>query len=281
MEERSGNGNALRAQLRGQEMMSEIATPNGLSTVEWNASDADSSAEAIDALLIQEFAADAGDAEFETRIRAASYCNLTAARRLAVVPCPGWKRTIDILGAGCTLIILFPVFVCLGVFIKCVSRGPVFYRQLRYGLAGRPFKVWKFRTIEASHSGHDHHVHVADLMASDRPLEKRDHRLAIIRGGAMLRNFGIDELPQLINVLVGEMSLVGPRPDVVPFEQYESWHRRRFEVLPGITGLWQVRGKNRTTFSQMMQLDLAYVRRRSLWLDISILAWTIPALLSD
>jgi lipopolysaccharide/colanic/teichoic acid biosynthesis glycosyltransferase len=96
-----------------------------------------------------------------------------------------------------------------------------------------------------------------------------------------LRDYGIDELPQLINVLIGEMSLVGPRPDVVPFHRYERWHRRRFDVLPGITGLWQVRGKNRTTFSQMMQLDLTYVRRRSLWLDLSILFWTIPALLSD
>lgn len=188
---------------------------------------------------------------------------------------------MDILGAGAALVVLFPVFLCIGLFIKCVSPGPVFYRQRRYGLNGRPFKVWKFRTIEITHDGNDHHEHVVDLMLSDRPMEKRDHRLDIIRGGTFLRDYGIDELPQLINVVIGEMSLVGPRPDVVPYHQYESWHRRRFDVLPGITGLWQVRGKNRTTFSQMMQLDLTYVRRRGLWLDLSILFWTIPALLSD
>jgi lipopolysaccharide/colanic/teichoic acid biosynthesis glycosyltransferase len=118
-------------------------------------------------------------------------------------------------------------------------------------------------------------------MAGNQPLEKLDHQLEIIPGGALLRNFGIDELPQLINVLKGEMSLVGPRPDVVPFEHYERWHRRRFDVLPGITGLWQVCGKNRTTFAQMMRLDAAYVRRRSFWLDVSILLWTIPALAWD
>ena len=104
----------------------------------------------------------------------------------------------------------------MALFIKCVSRGPVLYRQRRYGLGGRPFEVWKFRTIEVNHELDHHRSHVADLMASDRPLEKRDHDLDIIPGGALLRNFGIDELPQLINVLQGEMSLVGPRPDVVP-----------------------------------------------------------------
>ncbi len=262
-------------------MMSELATQNGLSTVEWNAPEAGTTAEVIDALLVEDFAADAAVDDCELSSGREGQSDGPTSRRRVAVPCPGWKRTVDILGAACALVVLFPVFVCIGVFIKCVSRGPIFYRQRRYGLGGRPFKVWKFRTIEASHDGNDHHAHVADLMSSGRPLEKRDHQLAIIRGGAFLRNFGIDELPQLINVLGGEMSLVGPRPDVVPIHHYESWHRRRFEVLPGITGLWQVRGKNRTTFSQMMQLDLAYVRRRSFWLDLSILVWTIPALLSD
>lgn len=198
-----------------------------------------------------------------------------------VAPCPRWKRTIDIVGAASSMLILSPFFLLIATYIKCVSRGPVLFRQTRYGLEGRPFKVWKFRTIEVSHDGDDHHEHVSDLMESDRPLEKRDHMLDVIPGGSWLRDFGIDELPQLINVLKGEMSLVGPRPDVVPADRYERWYQRRFDVLPGITGLWQVRGKNRTTFRQMMCLDVAYVRRRSLLLDVAILIWTIPAVVLD
>lgn len=260
--------------------MTEIATENTTSVATWSDDGTSSSTQLIDALLQEEFLS-ATDAEDYENCEGAERARTAGAGRMVVCPCPGWKRTIDILGSAAALIVLSPVALCIGLFIKCVSPGSVFYRQQRYGLNGRPFKVWKFRTIDASHSGHDHHVHVTHLMANNRTLEKRDHKLDIIRGGAFLRNFGIDELPQLINVLVGEMSLVGPRPDVVPFEHYESWHRRRFDVLPGITGLWQVRGKNRTTFSQMMQLDLAYVRRRSVWLDLFILIWTIPALLSD
>ncbi len=196
-------------------------------------------------------------------------------------PCPPWKRIVDIIGAAVGLVVLLPLFFGIAAFIKCVSRGPVLYRQRRYGLYGHPFEVWKFRTIEVSHEPDDHHSHVSDLMASNRPLEKRDHKLDIIRGGALLRGLGIDELPQLINVLKGEMSLVGPRPDVVPFDQYEGWHRRRFDVLPGITGLWQVSGKNERTFVEMMCLDVAYVRRRSLWLDVRIICLTLPALAMD
>lgn len=185
---------------------------------------------------------------------------------------------MDVVGAAVSLVILSPLLVFVAVYIKCVSRGPVLYRQLRYGLNGEPFKVWKFRSIEVSHAPAQHRSHVADLMTSGKPLEKLDRELDVIPGGSVLRKFGIDELPQLVNVLKGEMSLVGPRPDVVPYVDYEVRHRRRFEVLPGITGLWQVSGKNRTTFSTMMQLDLAYVRRRSFWLDVSILLLTIPAL---
>lgn len=188
---------------------------------------------------------------------------------------------MDIVCALTSLAILLPALLLVALFIKCVSRGPVLYRQRRYGLNGKPFKVWKFRTIEVNHGVSEHRSHLADLMASDRPLEKRDHQLDVIPGGSWLRKFGIDELPQLVNVLKGEMSLVGPRPDVVPYVDYAGRHRRRFEVLPGITGLWQVSGKNRTTFAKMMQLDLAYVRRRSFWLDVSILLLTIPALAWD
>jgi lipopolysaccharide/colanic/teichoic acid biosynthesis glycosyltransferase len=179
------------------------------------------------------------------------------------------------------LLVLLPWLVCAAVFIKCVSRGPVLFRQKRYGLGGRPFHVWKFRTIEVSPDCSTHHTHVTELMNNNGTLHKRDHELAVIPGGQWMRKLGIDELPQLFNVLKGEMSIIGPRPDVVPSHQYARLHQRRFDVLPGITGLWQVSGKNRTTFETMMQLDLAYVRRRSPWFDASIVVRTFPALLRE
>lgn len=194
-------------------------------------------------------------------------------------PCPGWKRAMDVTGAVIGLVALSPVLLAVAVWIKCVSRGPVFFRHQRYGLGGHPFKLWKFRSMETNDAPERHRSHVADLMNSDGPLVKIDGELQIIRGGRLMRQLAIDELPQLINVLVGEMSLVGPRPDVVPVEQYRVWQRRRFDVLPGITGLWQVSGKNQTTFSTMMRLDSTYVRRRCLWLDLVILVKTIPAIM--
>jgi lipopolysaccharide/colanic/teichoic acid biosynthesis glycosyltransferase len=196
-----------------------------------------------------------------------------------VSPCPRWKRTMDIAGAVVALVVLLPVFAAIAVLIKCVSRGPVLFRQQRYGLDGEPFMLWKFRTMQTDEAASQHQRHVAGLMVSDSPLKKIDGELSIIRGGAMLRKFGLDELPQLINVLKGEMSLVGPRPDVLPMERYQAWQKDRFNVLPGITGLWQVSGKNETTFSQMIRLDIVYIRQRSPWLDLVILLRTIPALL--
>lgn len=193
-------------------------------------------------------------------------------------PCPGWKRLMDVIGAVVGLVILSPVLLAVAAWIKCVSRGPVFFRHQRFGLRGKPFLLWKFRSMVTNNAPERHRSHVADLMNSDGPLVKIDGELQFIRGGRLMRQLALDELPQLINVLVGEMSLVGPRPDVVPVEQYRVWQRRRFDVLPGITGLWQVSGKNQTTFSTMMRLDKTYVRRRCLWLDLEILLKTIPAI---
>jgi lipopolysaccharide/colanic/teichoic acid biosynthesis glycosyltransferase len=184
---------------------------------------------------------------------------------------------MDLAGAIAGLVILWPVFLAVAVLIKCVSPGPVFFRQRRFGAGGRPFILWKFRTIEINEASARHRSHVSELMGSNQPLKKRDYELAIIRGGRFLRKFGLDELPQLINVLKGEMSLVGPRPDVVPLRNYQVWQRRRFNVVPGITGLWQVCGKNHTTFSTMMRMDILYVRRRSFCLDVFILLRTLPA----
>jgi lipopolysaccharide/colanic/teichoic acid biosynthesis glycosyltransferase len=203
-------------------------------------------------------------------------------QRLDLRSRPRWKRAMDILGAVAALVLLSPLLMLIAAYIKCVSRGPVFFRQRRYGLAGQPFTMWKFRTIKTSQSHEDRQQsYVADLMQNDRPLQKRDLSKCVIFGGAVLRRFGIDELPQLFNVLSGEMSLVGPRPDVLPLGSYEAWQRRRFDVEPGITGLWQVSGKNQTTFSAMIRLDIAYVRCRSFRLDVSILLRTINAVIRN
>jgi lipopolysaccharide/colanic/teichoic acid biosynthesis glycosyltransferase len=194
-------------------------------------------------------------------------------------PCPSWKRAMDVVGAVLVLILMSPLLLGIAAWVKCVSRGPVFFRQRRIGVDGRPFTLWKFRTIEVSDAPAVHLAHISRLMASDQPLVKVDRRLAVIPGGRVLRSLGLDELPQLVNVLRGDMSLVGPRPDVIPYDNYEPWQRSRFDVLPGITGLWQVSGKNHTTFAEMMDLDIEYVRRRTVLLDLKILAKTVPTVL--
>ncbi len=261
--------------------MSQVATDSATLVQSWKSKPSN----ADDVLLSAALSSDDNIQEQERsrEIQANGHVGHASASRnvSAGSPCPMWKRSIDIVGSIAGLLVLAPFLCAVAVYIKCVSRGPVLFRQLRYGLDGKPFRVWKFRTIEVNDGLDQHQSHVADLMASNRPLQKRDHELEVIPGGALFRNFGVDELPQLINVLIGEMSLVGPRPDVVPYGQYDGWHRRRFDVLPGITGLWQVCGKNQTTFTEMMCLDAAYVRRRSFWLDVRIILLTIPALAWD
>jgi lipopolysaccharide/colanic/teichoic acid biosynthesis glycosyltransferase len=212
-------------------------------------------------------------------VRTDSPAATPAERSASVSACPLWKRSTDLVGALFALLVLSPLMLAIALWIKCVSRGPIFFCQKRTGLAGQSFIIWKFRTLEVHCAADRHESYIAGLMQSNSPLVKRDHELPVIRGGSILRKFGVDELPQLINVLLGEMSLVGPRPDVLPFEQYRNWQRRRFDVLPGITGLWQVSGKNNTTFTRMMKLDILYVHRRSAWLDLVILLKTIPAVL--
>ena len=184
------------------------------------------------------------------------------------------------------IVTLLPGLLLLGgvvaLVVRCGSRGPVFFRQRRIGRGGREFTCYKFRTMRANADTTSHRGYATQLIKSDAPMTKldaqRDPRLIPL--GAALRAVGFDELPQLINVLRGEMSIVGPRP-CLPYEYdlYEPWQRRRFEAVPGLTGLWQVSGKNRTTFSQMVQLDIEYAERTSLWLDLRIILLTLPALL--
>ena len=171
--------------------------------------------------------------------------------------------------------------VVSAAIIKIVSPGPVFFQQERVGYRGRRFMCFKFRTMQVNSSTALHQEHLEDLMASNRPMSKLDMQdPRVIPGGIWLRALGLDELPQLINVFRGDMSLVGPRPCVgYEYEKYLPRHRGRCATLPGLTGLWQVNDKNNTTFEEMIELDLKYVRTQSLGLDISILLRTLPAVI--
>ena len=175
--------------------------------------------------------------------------------------------------------VLLPVCLFVAAIIKLVSPGPVFFQQERVGFRGRRFMCFKFRTMMVNACTAVHQEHLEDLMTSNRPMSKLDGQdPRVIPGGIWLRALGLDELPQLINVFRGEMSLVGPRPCLnYEYEKYLPRHRGRCATLPGLTGLWQVNDKNNTTFEQMIDLDLRYVRTQSLGLDLSILLRTIPA----
>jgi lipopolysaccharide/colanic/teichoic acid biosynthesis glycosyltransferase len=181
----------------------------------------------------------------------------------------GVKRAVDIVAATVLLILLSPLLLLVAVVIKLDSRGPVFFRQQRLGRGQRPFGIWKFRTMVVG----------APDMDGGMLTSQADPR--ITRIGHHLRKFRIDELPQLINVFVGEMSLVGPRPLVATyFENWSKFDRRRLEVRPGITGWQQVGGGETNTWEERCRLDVWYVDHWSLWLDLKILAKTVPVVLS-
>jgi len=197
---------------------------------------------------------------------------------------PFWKRVLDIAISLTCIAFIFPlVFLVVALFIKMVSRrGPVLFRQKRVGVGGKPFTLLKFRTMHSGDNATMHDAHIKILMDSNAPMVKLEDYPRIIPLGKVLRASGIDELPQLFNVLCGDMSIVGPRP-CIPYEQakYLPWHHQRLDVPPGLTGLWQVSGKNRLTFQQMMRLDIAYVRNISLWMDIKIIVKTPLAILQQ
>ena len=190
---------------------------------------------------------------------------------------PGWKAGLDI---TCILLLLplwLPLMILLMLVTRIASPGPIFYRQKRVGLGGRHFFIWKFRTMKLSAETQTHEHYFENLMRVDRPMTKLDAygdpRLAPF--GRVLRASGLDELPQIFNVLRGEMSLVGPRPCTPnEFAHYEPWQRQRVNCLPGLTGYWQVNGKNKTTFRQMIEMDLFYLRNMSIWLDLKIMLKT-------
>jgi exopolysaccharide biosynthesis polyprenyl glycosylphosphotransferase len=190
-----------------------------------------------------------------------------------------WKRGLDLVLAALLLLLALPVVLTVAIAIKATSTGAVLFRQTRCGLNGRLFTLYKFRTMIPD--AEERRAEVAHLNELDGPVFKAKDDPRVTRFGRLLRKFSLDELPQLWNVLKGDMSLVGPRPPI-PEEvaQYERWQRRRLAMKPGLTGLWQVSGRNQVDFEQWMRLDLAYIDNWSPWLDLKILARTVPVVLS-
>jgi lipopolysaccharide/colanic/teichoic acid biosynthesis glycosyltransferase len=208
-------------------------------------------------------------------------------RRLAL----GLKRVIDVCGSLLALIVLSPLFLVIALAIRLTSEGPVVFSQERLGQHGKRFPFLKFRSMRTNCDSKIHQEYVARFIAGDASLAKdtaslptfkiqKDPRVTSV--GSFLRRTSLDELPQFWNVLKGEMSLVGPRPPLeYEFKAYDIWHRRRvLEIKPGMTGLWQVEGRSRTQFDEMVRMDLKYARAWSLWLDAAILLRTPIAVIT-
>jgi lipopolysaccharide/colanic/teichoic acid biosynthesis glycosyltransferase len=208
------------------------------------------------------------------------------------------KRALDVILAMLLLVVLAPLLGLIALAVALDSPGPVIFRQKRV-LGDQPsgarhpeervFEFWKFRSMTHRADESLHRRYIESLIkgqgqqcdCAGQKLYKLGHDPRITRVGRFLRKTSLDELPQLVNILRGEMSFVGPRP-AIPYEvkQYQGWHRRRLVVTQGLTGLWQVSGRNELSFDDMVQLDLEYVQCRSLWLDVKIMLATLPAVLS-
>jgi len=195
------------------------------------------------------------------------------------------KRALDVIGSLFGLLVASPILLGVGIAVRLDSSGPILFRQVRLGLGGRPFTVLKFRTMHLSADERRHQEHIRELLPPARAADEAiwtpiaaDPRVTGI--GSFLRRSHLDELPQLVNVLRGEMSLVGPRPPI-PYEVelYEPWHLPRLSVLPGLTGLWQSRGWGQLSFGEGVKLDIEYVKRRSFGLDVRIILRTLWQLL--
>jgi lipopolysaccharide/colanic/teichoic acid biosynthesis glycosyltransferase len=230
------------------------------------------------------------DGDFNDSANSAHYPELSRtkpSRKLAL----GLKRAMDITGSAFALIVLAPILLIIALAIKFTSHGPVLFSQERLGQFGKKFRVLKFRSMRKDCDSKIHQEYVSRFIAGQvsgangngaAPTFKIQKDPRVTSVGAMLRKTSLDELPQFWNVLVGEMSLVGPRPPLeYEFKAYDIWHRRRvLEIKPGITGLWQVEGRSRTQFDEMVRLDLKYARGWSLWLDLKILLRTPAAVVS-
>jgi len=204
----------------------------------------------------------------------------------AVAGHPNVARAIDLIGAMLALLITLPVMVLAAIAVRVTSKGPVLFRQERVGRSGDRFSMLKFRTMRSGADAAAHRRYVASLIRG-QALEQGDAGLyklvddeRVTSVGRALRKLSIDELPQLLNVVMGDMRLVGPRP-ALPFEVdlYEDWQLRRLSVKPGMTGLWQVSGRSRLTYEDMVRLDLSYIDSWSPLKDIRILLRTVPAIM--
>ncbi len=203
-----------------------------------------------------------------------------------------FKRIFDVVVATIALVVLFPLMVLIAIAIKLDSPGPVLHVQKRLGKDGKVFDFYKFRSMRADVDHTENHRQFArdfilgrisppDDEDEDRIYKPPSDDAHITRVGRFLRRTSLDELPQLINVIKGDMSLVGPRPNMwYELEYYKSWHKRRLEVLPGLTGLPQVRGRSRLRFDEIVELDIQYIENMSFWLDLEIILQTIPSILS-
>lgn len=192
---------------------------------------------------------------------------------------PGfWKRALDVIVAGGVLTVFSPVIFTIAALIKLSDRGPIIFRQNRSGLGGRPFQIYKFRTM---HVGADKIKHkLREQSEQDGPAFKLTNDPRITTIGHFLRKTSLDELPQLFNVLKGDMSLVGPRP--LPIDEQNAcdpWHRARLDVMPGLTCIWQVKGRSRVSFDDWMRMDLTYARNSQVVNDLKLIFQTIPAVL--
>jgi lipopolysaccharide/colanic/teichoic acid biosynthesis glycosyltransferase len=192
------------------------------------------------------------------------------------------KRLFDISISLIVLVIASPLMLLIAVMIKLTSPGPIFFKQQRVGFMGKVFMMYKFRTMEVKTDSGIHQEYVTDLFSSDRPMIKIDNCHRLIPFGKIIRRLFIDELPQLFNVVRGQMSLVGPRP-AIPYEvqAYKDRHMGRLLAMPGMTGLWQVSGKNRLTFDEMVRMDIRYAHTCSFLRDMKILMMTPFAIIAE
>jgi lipopolysaccharide/colanic/teichoic acid biosynthesis glycosyltransferase len=220
-----------------------------------------------------------GDEDQHAVSEAGPRLEVHAAEALLVQPLPVWKRALDTLGASVGLVLLSPVMLAVALAVRWSSAGPALFRQQRSGRGGRPFTMYKFRSMVVDAEVRKQTL--MDLNEQDGPAFKITRDPRVTRLGHFLRNTSLDELPQLWNVLKGEMSLVGPRPlPVSESEACSTWQKRRLDVTPGITCIWQCQGGQRVTFDEWMRMDIRYVKRRSFCFDVGLLIKTVLAVIS-
>jgi lipopolysaccharide/colanic/teichoic acid biosynthesis glycosyltransferase len=219
------------------------------------------------------------DGDFAARPRRRDErCGAQPMDALFASPLPTWKRAMDVVGAAIGIALLAPLLLLVAAAIKLTSRGPVVFRQRRDTIGGRQFTIYKFRTMSVD--AESKKAGLMSLNEQDGPAFKIVNDPRITRVGRFLRKTSIDELPQLFNVLMGDMTLVGPRAmDSNESRRCEPWQRRRLDVTAGITCIWQVRGRSAVSFAEWMRMDLSYVRSRSLLTDLKLIAQTVPAVL--